>query len=634
MKTGICRARLVALNVAVAAAFSPTTCFAQIADQPTALQAVVVSAMRVEEPLADVLSSLTVITRKDIERSQAQTLADLLQGEAGFEFGRNGGPGAVTSVFMRGQDSINTAIFVDGIRAPVDQIGSLLVIDIPIQQIERIEMLRGNASALYGDAAVGGVISITTRTGDGAPRAYGSLSLGSLNTREMLAGYAGESDGYKLNFNVGSAASDSFSAINTLQKPLANPDSDGYKNDFASFRLDKRIDSDLLLGLRIKASVASSDYDESSGLAADRHKLNKETSNFGAYVGRTISTEWVSTLDVSVSHLRYEDSKNGVLYAAGDSSWKNGIAIGNQRELRWSNNYQAAAKTLLNFGIDSSQATYNGKGDNAYAMRKTGLGYYAGLTQNLGKLNVQGNVRYDKLETKNTASGVTGRSDQTATSALLGLGYRLDEQLKLTGSLSTGFRAPTAYEVAATPSVKPEFHHSKEIGLVYVRGVSYARAVFFETRTDDAITSNGLWPETYSNVGRTENKGMEAVLQTQLQGNRVRLSLVSQDPKNLTTGLALARRARNYGTVDVSRLVGGFELGTKIYGAGQRKNSQYDSVLLGGYSVWSFYASKSLDRQWMVRARVENAFDRKYQLAHAYNTPGVGAFITLQYLPK
>ena len=632
MKTGICRARLVALNVAVAAAFSPTTCFSQIADQPTALQAVVVSAMRVEEPLADVLSSLTVITRIEIERSQAQTLADLLQGEAGFEFGRNGGPGAVTSVFMRGQDSINTAIFVDGIRAPVDQIGSLLVIDIPIQQIERIEILRGNASALYGDAAVGGVISITTRTGDGAARAYGSISLGSRNTREMLAGYAGESDGYKLNFNVGSAASDSFSAINILQKPLANPDSDGYKNDFASFRLDKRIDTNLLLGLRIKASVASSDYDESSGLASDRHELKKETGNFGAYVRRTISTDWVSTLDVSVSHLRYEDSKNGVLYAAGDSSYKNGIAIGNQRELRWSNNYQLAANTLVNFGIDSSLATYNGKGDNAYAMRKTGLGYYAGLTQSLGKLTVQGNVRNDKLVTKNTASGVTGRSDQSATSALLGLGYRLDEQLKLTGSLSTGFRAPTAYEVAATPSVKPEFHHSKEIGLVYVRGVSYARAVYFETRTDDAITSND--DGTYSNVGRTENKGMEAVLQTQLQGNRMRLSLVSQDPKNLTTGLALARRARNYGTVDVSRLVGDFELGTKIYGAGQRKNSQYDSVMLGGYSVWSFYASKSIDKEWMVRARVENAFDRKYQLAHSYNTPGVGAFVTLQYQPK
>jgi vitamin B12 transporter len=632
MKTGSRRARLVALNVAVAAAFSPTTCFAQIADQPTALQAVVVSAMRVEEPLADVLSSLTVITRKEIERSQAQTLADLLQGEAGFEFGRNGGPGAVTSVFMRGQDSINTAIFVDGIRAPVDQIGSLLVIDIPIQQIERIEILRGNASALYGDAAVGGVISITTRTGDGAPRAYGSLSLGSRNTREMLAGYAGESDGYKLNFNLGSTTSDSFSAINTLQKPLANSDSDGYKNDFASFRLDKRIDTNLLLGLRIKASFASSDYDESSGLASDRHALKKETSNFGAYVRRTIFTDLVSTLDVSVSHLRYEDSKNGVLYAAGDLSWKNGIAIGNQRELRWSNNYQVAANTLVNFGIDSSLATYNGKGDNAYAMRKTGLGYYAGLTQNLGKLTVQGNVRNDKLMTKNTASGVTGRSDQSATSALLGLGYRLDEQLKLTGSLSTGFRAPTAYEVAATPLVKPEFHHSKEIGLVYVRGVSYARAVYFETRTDDAITSKD--DGTYSNVGRTENKGMEAVHQTQLQGNRVRLSLVSQNPKNLTTGFALARRARNYGTVDVSRLVGDFELGTKIYGAGQRKNSDYDSVQLGGYSVWSFYASKSIDKEWMVRARVENAFDRKYQLAYAYNTPGVGAFVTLQYQPK
>ena len=269
MKTGNSRARLSALPLAVAAAFSSPSGFAQSADNATALQQVVVTAMRVEQPLADVLSSLSVITRKDIERSQAQTLADLLQGEAGFEFGRNGGPGAVTSFFLRGQDSINTAIVIDGIRAPVDQIGSLLVIDIPIQQIERIEILRGNASALYGDAAVGGVISITTRTGGGVPRAYGSVTLGSRNTREMLLGYAGESDGYKLNFNVGSAASDGFSAMNTQQKASANPDNDGSKNDFAAFRLDKKLGTDLSMGLRFKSSTSSSDYDDSWGVATD-----------------------------------------------------------------------------------------------------------------------------------------------------------------------------------------------------------------------------------------------------------------------------------------------------------------------------------------------------------------------------
>ena len=180
--------------MAMAISLSGGASFAQTQPDSTDLPRVLVSATGAQQPLADVLSSVSVITRADILRSQAQSLADLLQGEAGFEFARNGGPGAVTSFFLRGQDSINTAIVVDGVRAPVDQIGSLLVIDIPLQQIERIEILRGNASALYGDAAVGGVISITTVSGTGAAQASGAVTLGARNTRELQAGYAAEID--------------------------------------------------------------------------------------------------------------------------------------------------------------------------------------------------------------------------------------------------------------------------------------------------------------------------------------------------------------------------------------------------------------------------------------------------------
>jgi len=634
MKTGISSLRLSAFSLALLSAFSATSSYGQSSDSDRVLPQVVVSATRIEQPLADVLSSLSVITRKDIERSQAQTLADLLQGEAGFEFGRNGGPGTTTSVFLRGQDSINTAIIVDGIRSPVDNIGSLLVIDIPIQQIDRIEILRGNASALYGDAAVGGVISIATRKDGGAPKAYGSVTLGVQNTREMILGFAGESDGYRLNFNLGSAASNGFSANNTKQEPNANPDNDGFRNDFAAIRLDKKIGADLSIGLRLKTSVASSDYDDKYGLPTDVNVFKKNTQNLGAYVRSLINADWISTLDASLSQLRYEDSKNGLLFVAGDNSYKNGIQTGNQNEVRWSNTYQARVDTLVNFGIDSSRASYSGIGDYAYDMLKTNLGYYAGVTQHIGKITLQGNVRKDQLVTENTMSGTTARSDQSVNSGLLGMGYRLNDQWNLTGSLSTGFRAPTAYEVATTPTVKPEFHNSREIGLVYASGETYVRAVYFETRTDDAITSDGGWPETYSNVGRAENKGIEAMLNTQWLGNRVRVSLVSQDPKNLSTGFSLARRARNYASIDISRMVAGFELGAKVYGADERKDSQYDSVMLAGYSVWSFYSSKQIDSEWTLRARVENAFDRQYQLASGYNTPGLGAFVTLQYQPK
>jgi vitamin B12 transporter len=450
----------------------------------------------------------------------------------------------------------------------------------------------------------------------------------------MILGFAGESDGYRLNFNLGSAVSNGFSANNTKQESNANPDDDGFKNDFAAIRLDKKIGADLSLGLRLKTSVASSDYDDKYGLPTDLNVFKKNTQNVGAFIRKVINPDWISTLDASLSQLRYEDLKNDVLYVAGDNSYKNGIQTGNQNEVRWSNTYQARVDTLVNFGIDSSRAIYSGIGDNAYDMLKTNLGYYAGVTQYIGKITLQGNVRKDQLVTENTTSGTTGRSDRTANSGLLGIGYRLNDHWNLTGSLSTGFRAPTAYEVAATPTVKPEFHNSREIGLVYAAGETYVRAVYFETRTDDAITSDDGWPETYSNVGRADNKGIEAMLNTQWLGNRVRVSLVSQDPKNLSTGFSLARRARNYASLDISRMVAGFELGAKVYGADERKNSQYDSVMLAGYSVWSFYSSKQIDSEWTLRARVENAFDRQYQLASGYNTPGLGAFVTLQYQPK
>jgi vitamin B12 transporter len=161
---------------------------------------IVVSASRVAQTLSDVLPSVTVITRAEIERSMAPTVADLLQGEAGFEFGRNGGPGTVTSFFLRGQNSVSVAVYVDGVRSQVDSIGTVNAIDFPIAQIEKIEILRGNAGALYGEAAIGGVINITTRRGSGSPSQYASVSYGSRNTSEVVVGYSGGVD--DLTFNI------------------------------------------------------------------------------------------------------------------------------------------------------------------------------------------------------------------------------------------------------------------------------------------------------------------------------------------------------------------------------------------------------------------------------------------------
>ena len=632
MKNGIFAVRAAVLRAALACSFIFTNGHALADDSALALPQVLVTATRVEQPLADVLSSVSVITRADIERSQSQSLADLLQGEAGFEFARNGGPGAVTSFFLRGQNSINSVIVVDGVRSSVDQIGSLLVIDIPLHQIERIEILRGNASALYGDAAVGGVISITTVTGKGKPRAYGSVGLGSANTRQVQAGYAGEFEGVRLNLNLGQSSSDGLSAIDSSKKTNANPDKDGYTSNFFALNVDRNLDVDTAVGLRYQLSSSSDDYDDAYGTATDKNLLKRETQNLGAFVKRAWTPNWSSSLDFSVSQMRYEDSLNGVLYTAGDGSWKNGVSTGTQRELRWSNTLQALPATLLHFGVDYAQSSYTGEGDNAYEMRKSGLGSYLGVTQSVQALTLQANVRNDKLITEEPSAGDAAKNEQNINSSLLGVGYKLGGGWKVNGTMSTGFRAPTAYEVAATPGLKSETYQSREVGVVYAQGVSYARAAYFESHTDDAIDTEDY--VTYANVGRTENKGLEAALRTQIWGNALALTMVSQDPKNRQTGKRLARRARTYGTLSASRVIAGVEWGAKVYAADERKDSDYSDTVLPGYAIASFYASKEIEPGWTLRGRIENAFDRKYELASGYNTPGAGVFVTLQYQPK
>ena len=179
------------------------------------LKEVVVTATRVEQPLADVLASVSVISRSDIDKAQAQSLAELLASEAGLEFARNGGPGTVTSFFLRGQESRNTVILIDGVRTQVDQLGALQITDMPLAMIEKIEVLKGNASALYGDAAVGGVINIFTRGAAAKSGAFGDVSMGSRNTNSVNVGYGSAVGGTKFNVSAGGYKTSGFSSKNS-----------------------------------------------------------------------------------------------------------------------------------------------------------------------------------------------------------------------------------------------------------------------------------------------------------------------------------------------------------------------------------------------------------------------------------
>jgi len=610
---------------------SSFACLIQAQSQVLEVNPVVVSGSRIEQPLSQVLPSVSVITRQDIDKAQAPSLADLLQGETGFEFGRNGGKGTTTSFFLRGQGSQSVLVMVDGVRVQTDQLAALTMTDMPLSQIERIEILRGNASALYGESAIGGVINIQTRQGKGLPESYGSISYGTRGASEIHAGFGGLMDDLKFNFNAGQSGTKGFSSINPAYYPTAvNPDNDEFRSAYAGGKFEKKLNSDLSIGLRLNIKNSITGYDNSSGATSEINQFKVKTNSTGLFARKEITEKWISNIDISNSNFLYEDLKNGSLVTTTyDSSL--GRYHGEQNILRWFNTYEIGKSSVVTFGSDLNRETF-GQTIN-YDLNRNTNGYFAGLSNRYEKLDFQGNLRTDNVKVSNLSSGVLANNATNTNSSLVGVGYQFDDSWRLSSTISSGFRAPNAYEISLSPTLVAEKHTSQEIGVTYIANDNLIRTTYFQSKTKNAITINDDYT-AYTNIGEVTNSGMELTARTKLAGNSIKLNAVAQDPWNSTASMALARRARQYGSIDISRPIQGFSFGAKFFVSGQRKNSDYDTVWLGGYSLWSFYGSHDINNELTARVRLENTFNRQYQLAYGYNTPGRGIYATLHYHPK
>ena len=610
---------------------SSFACLIQAQSQVLEVNPVVVSGSRIEQPLSQVLPSVSVITRQDIDKAQAPSLADLLQGETGFEFGRNGGKGTTTSFFLRGQGSQSVLVMVDGVRVQTDQLAALTMTDMPLSQIVRIEILRGNASALYGESAIGGVINIQTRQGKGLPESYGSISYGTRGASEIHAGFGGLMDDLKFNFNAGQSGTKGFSSINPAYYPTAvNPDNDEFRSAYAGGKFEKKLNSDLSIGLRLNIKNSITGYDNSSGATSEINQFKVKTNSTGLFARKEITEKWISNIDISNSNFLYEDLKNGSLVTTTyDSSL--GRYHGEQNILRWFNTYEIGKSSVVTFGSDLNRETF-GQTIN-YDLNRNTNGYFAGLSNRYEKWDFQGNLRTDNVKVSNLSSGVLANNATNTNSSLVGVGYQFDDSWRLSSTISSGFRAPNAYEISLSPTLVAEKHTSQEIGVTYIANDNLIRTTYFQSKTKNAITINDDYT-AYTNIGEVTNSGMELTARTKLAGNSIKLNAVAQDPWNSTASMALARRARQYGSIDISRPIQGFSFGAKFFVSGQRKNSDYDTVWLGGYSLWTFYGSHDINNELTARVRLENAFNRQYQLAYGYNTPGRGIYATLQYQPK
>jgi len=613
---------------------------ASLQAQTIELNPVVVSATRIQQKVSDVIPSATVITREEIERSQAPTLVDLIQGQPGIEIGRNGGPGTLSSIFMRGQASTNVAVFIDGVPVQRDSFGVLKLVDVPPSQIEKVEILRGNMSALHGESAVGGAIHIFTLAGAGKSGPTASVAYGSRNTSNLTAGYNLKGDDFKIGFSAQRFKTDGFSAMNPNQSSLANPDKDGFERESFFINGEKRVKKDFSIGFQANQIESKVQYDSNSnrGLVynanppynllrddytnetSDTHLAGQKSSDLTFYTRFKPSTDWTSRLAMTQSRFDSREFRNGAA---------NGSYDGDQLGVQWGNTYKLGTGNA-NFGVDLINAEF--KTPTKY--ERDSLGYYIGYSGRSDRLDYQANLRRDEIKSK---EGNTS-NENSASTWLLAAGYQLTNTLKLTSLVSTSFRAPSVGElfgIYGNPTLQPQEHKGSEVGLQHQSVLGRLRAVYFNTETKNDFGYGPDW-KPY-NIAKSENKGIELSLNGNAAGWGYRLSAVAQDPKNAESGARLARRAKEYGSIGLTKTALGVDWGANVFWSGNRADSDvvtFTPVTNSSFTVVNLSAAKKLTPEWTGRVGVENAFNENYQLVHGYNTPRRGVFVTLQYQPK
>jgi len=601
--------------------------------QLTNLDPVVITAARLEQQLSEVIPSVSVINREQIEESQALDLAGLLMGEPGFEIGRNGGPGATTSIFLRGMSSVNSAVFIDGVRAPTDRIGFFNFADIPLNIIDRIEIVRGNLGSLYGESAIGGTVNIFTRRNLGKPDGSATLTVGSRNTKGVAVNYGGELSDYRFHVDVSTLETDGFSS---RVGSGYNPDQDGYTNQSVNLRLSKKFTSKTELGIFANSMLGKSESDNltANAEASDYHLLKRRNDAYGIYLELKHENTGRSRLEILQSDLKIEQFLNGIQR----TFLTEGLSKGDQTTVRVNNEITTGVGNKVQFGAEASKADFLGvyyPASNGFAATQSDTtrdtrAAYIGVMRSIDRWSLQGNIRRDVVAARERASTAI---DVSKNSWLLGAGYRVDEGLRVTASRATAFRAPAPDEFVSAPAIRSEHHRTDEIGLSYQSTTISSRLVRFRGESTDAIVYRSDTFD-YQNIN-VENQGWESYTRLALGKVDVKISLTAQDPRNVTVAnTRLARRSRTFGAIDLMVNEGQLSYGGRLYSTGSRKDSDFNAVVLAPYTTLDLFGRFRLAPEWYLGARLENAGNATYQLANTYATPRRGLFLSLQYQPR
>lgn len=595
----------------VCAALCAAIAHAQPATTATLLDPIVVTAARSPQRLDQLIADVTVIGPDEIARAGAQSLAELLQRQPGVQIVANGGPGSTTGVFLRGANAGQTLVLVDGLRVSSSSAGTTPFEAIPLDQIDHIEILRGPAASLYGSDAIGGVIQVFTRSGGSAISLNASAGYGTYQTSQFAAGASGASGPWRFSAQGGYNQSSGFNAIWNPDNFSYNPDRDGYQNGSASGTLAYNFAPEQQLSLQAFYSRMNAQFDGGPGFD-DRTITTLQS--YAAASRNRLATFWKSILEAGVS---VDDSDTQTAF--GPSRFRT-----TQQQYTWQNDFTLPMGAL---SVALTRREERLDTDAGFPVTARDTNAIVGVYQlQAGSSSLQANLRRDD----STQYG--GQN-----SGSFAYAYTIAPGLRASASYGTGFRAPTFndlyYPGFSNPNLVPETARNFEAALRYANSEMNVGIVGYRNRVQDLIVfeCDASFNCAPQNVQNATLEGVTLEFQATFGSTMVKANVDFERPYDDATGNLLPRRARRYGTIQVTQAFGSLQLGVQLTAQSARFDDAANTRRMGGYALVNLNAEYALASQWALFAVIGNAFDKNYELAADYNTMGTNIFAGVRY---
>lgn len=594
------------------------------AQSPDRLETVVVTATRSETTIDRALADVVVIDSQTIRDAGVSSLPELLRSAGGVEISQTGGTGTVSGVFLRGTKNAQTLVLVDGVRIENPLSGGALPEYLPLEAIDRVEIVRGPMSSLYGSGAIGGVIQIFTRDADAdgwSP--YASIGGGSRGTARAQAGFRGAQSGTRIALSASAERSSGFNATRP-SSPDFQPDRDGYRQRSLSASLSHRWAEGWELGANLLMNRGRAEIDfacTAFACPSDAESVQDfRMSAITAYARAMPLAGWRSELRLGNTSLDYDLPAFG--FAPRTDS----------RTIAWDNRIDAWGGRA-HLGVERLEQRIDGEGVTGgvfpiYAHeRRTTNSLFGGYERAWGEHTMRATVRRDRI-------GSAG----SETTGALAWGWRFAPRWLVRASYGTAFRAPTFDDLSplfGNPLLEPEKSRGAEAALEYHAGRTLLRATAFASRIEDAIELDsaftprnfettrvrGLTIDAHHPIGRWALRASATVQHT--EGERV-------DPVTGPIEVSpLSRRAPRYGSIGIERHEADWRFGADAVAQARRVDTQ--GQRMGGYMFVDLWAGYHLARDWELFARLSNAFDRDFETVAGYRSPPRTLFVELRY---